>query len=201
MKYFAQILNGHVHSVFEAVERPDFAGIELIEVTAVSPRPAQGWGFEKGVFVPPRPSTAHDWDAKSNTWILIKAKAAELKAAELAAAKSAKLSEIATAAQALIDTIVFDSAPAFERETYALQAAEALAWSRDKSAKTPVLDGIAAARGVPLELLKVKALEKSQQYQALCGAVAGQRQAFEDQVNAAADAAGVALIVPTYRVA
>jgi hypothetical protein len=111
------------------------------------------------VIVPVKPSEFHDWDTKSNQWILSTAKAAKLKAAELAAAKSAKLSEIATAAQALIDQIVFDAAPAFERETYALQAAEALAWSRDKSAKTPVLDGIAAARGVPTAVVESRAFK------------------------------------------
>lgn len=155
---------------------------------------------DDGASVSVAPSSVHDWDVKSGAWVLTVEKAAELKATELASAKAAKLSEIADAAQQLVDKIVTDAAPAFERETYALQAAETLAWSRDKTAKTPVLDGIAAARGVPAEFLKAKALEKSQQYQALCGAVAGQRQAFEDKVNAATDVASVALIVPVYRV-
>ena len=81
--------------------------------------------------------------------------------------------------------------PAFEQESWAQQAREAEAWAADNNAETPLLAGIAAARGVPLDLLRQKALSKSRAYTTLTAAVAGQRQALEDAVTACANVAAV----------
>ena len=76
---------------------------------------------------------------------------------------------------------------------------EAQAWATDKNAPTPILAGIARARGVPLDDLRAKALAKSNAYTALTASVAGQRQALEDQVRAAEDLAALDAIAIHYK--
>lgn len=117
---------------------------------------------------------------------------AQAQAALLAQAKAGKLYAIATAAQDFInDAAGLAGIPAFEQESWTQQAREAEAWAADNNAGTPLLAGIAAARGVPLDQLRQKALSKSRAYTALTAAVAGQRQALEDAVAACADVAAV----------
>ena len=119
--------------------------------------------------------------------------------AALAAAKAARLHAAATAAQAFIETIAgLDGVPQFERDSWASQAAEAQAWAADHDAPTPILAGIAQARGVPLDDLRAKALAKSNAYTALTASVAGQRQALEDQIHAAETIAALNTIAITY---
>ena len=107
--------------------------------------------------------------------------------------------QAATAAQAFIETVAgLDGVPQFERDSWASQAAEAQAWSADHDAPTPILAGIAQARGVPLDDLRAKALAKSNAYTALTASVAGQRQALEDQIHAAETLAALNTIAITY---
>ena len=80
-----------------------------------------------------------------------------------------------------------DTVPQFERDSWATQALEAQAWAADHDAPTPILAGIAQARGVPLDTLRERALAKSNAYSALTASVAGQRQALEDRSRAATD--------------
>ena len=109
-------------------------------------------------------------------------------AAALSKAKAAKLHEAATAAQGFIDRVAgLDTVPPFERDSWATQALEAQAWAADHDAPTPILAGIAQARGVPLDTLRERALAKSNAYSALTASVAGQRQALEDRIRAATD--------------
>nr|DAX66303.1 MAG TPA: hypothetical protein [Caudoviricetes sp.] len=109
-------------------------------------------------------------------------------AAALSKAKAAKLHEAATAAQRFIDAVAgLDTVPQFERDSWATQALEAQAWAADHDAPTPILAGIAQARGVPLDTLRERALAKSNAYSALTASVAGQRQALEDRIRAATD--------------
>lgn len=120
--------------------------------------------------------------------------------AALAAAKAAKLHAAATAAQAFIETVAgLDGVPQFERDSWASQAAEAQAWAADHDTPTPILAGIAQARGVPLDDLRAKALAKSNAYTALTASVAGQRQAYEDQIHAAETLAALDAIAIAYR--
>lgn len=120
--------------------------------------------------------------------------------AALAAAKTAKLHAAASAAQAFIETVAgLDGVPQFERDSWASQALEAQAWAADHDAPTPILAGIAQARGVPLDDLRAKALAKSNAYTALTASVAGQRQALEDQIRAADTLAALDAIAVAYR--
>nr|DAK96311.1 MAG TPA: hypothetical protein [Caudoviricetes sp.] len=120
--------------------------------------------------------------------------------AALAAAKAAKLHTTAEAAQAFIERVAgLDGVPQFERDSWASQAAEAQAWAANKGAATPILAGIAQARGVPLDDLRAKALAKSNAYTALTASVAGQRQAYEDQIHAAETLAALDAIAIAYR--
>ena len=108
--------------------------------------------------------------------------------AALAATKVAKLHEAAAAAQRFIDAVAgLDTVPQFERDSWATQALEAQAWAADHDAPTPILAGIAQARGVPLDTLRERARAKSNAYSALTASVAGQRQALEDRIRAATD--------------
>lgn len=120
-------------------------------------------------------------------------------ATALAKAKAAKLHEAAEAAQRFIDAVAgLDGVPQFERDSWASQGQEAQAWAADHNAPTPILAGIAKARGVPLDVLRERALAKSNAYTALTASVAGQRQAIEDRVHAAADMAALNTIPIRY---
>ena len=100
--------------------------------------------------------------------------------------KSGKLVALNAAAQAFINKHAgIDSVPEFEFASWSIQAAEAKAWQLDKNAPTPVLDGIAAARGIPADTLKAAALRKTLAYEQLAAHVAGQRQALQSKIEAA----------------
>lgn len=120
--------------------------------------------------------------------------------AALAAAKAAKLQAAAQTAQAFIEQVAgLASVPQFERDSWGQQAAEVNAWAADNSAATPILAGIARARGVPLDELRQKALAKTRAFAALTASVAGQRQALEDRIRAANDLTTLDAIAIAYR--
>ena len=146
--------------------------------------------------LPEAPDAYHVWDGK--TWMLTH----EAAARQFTERKTALLSQAATAAQAFINTACdVYNVPDFELQTWPLQSAEALAWSDDPAAATPILDTIAAARNIDRVALIKKALEKARAYRLLTAHVAGQRQAIEAAINAAAnldalDAVHIAYILP-----
>lgn len=120
--------------------------------------------------------------------------------AALAKAKAAKLHDAAEAAQAFIEQVAGLSAvPQFERDSWGQQAAEVRAWTDNPDTPTPILAGIAKARGVPLEMLLRKALAKTQAFAALTASVAGQRQAIEDRINAADSLDALNAVVIAYQ--
>lgn len=109
-----------------------------------------------------------------------------LETANLADLKADMLSNLNAAAQNFVDAHSgARQVPDFELATWPLQSTEAQAWAANKSAATPILDGIAAARGLDKDKLKAAALKKSLAYSALSAIVAGQRQAIQDQIEAA----------------
>ena len=109
-----------------------------------------------------------------------------LETANLADLKAAMLTNLNAAAQHFVDAHSGASqVPDFELATWPLQSTEAQAWAADKSAATPILDGIATARGLDKDKLKAAALKKSLAYSALSAIVAGQRQAIQDQIESA----------------
>ena len=146
--------------------------------------------------LPSPPDAYHVWDGK--TWMLTP----EAAARQFTDQKAALLGQAATAAQAFINAASdVDSVPAFELQTWPLQSAEALAWSDDPAAATPMLDAIAAARNIDRVALIKKALKKARAYRLLTAHVAGQRQAIEAAINAAAnldalDAVHIAYTLP-----
>ena len=100
--------------------------------------------------------------------------------------KSGKLVALNAAAQAFINKHAgIDSVPEFEFASWSIQASEAKAWQLNKNAPTPVLDGIATARGIPADTLKSAALRKTLAYEQLAAHVAGQRQALQSKIEAA----------------
>lgn len=115
-------------------------------------------------------------------WVLPDSAAAVL----LDSAKVAKIKQIAVESQACINAAAaVDLVPEFERASWPKQAEEARAWSVDKSAATPMLDGIAASRGVPADELKAAALRKTIAYEKLVAHFGGQRQALQKKIEAA----------------
>lgn len=106
--------------------------------------------------------------------------------ANIDSVKSGKLVALNAAAQAFINKHAgIDSVPEFEFASWSIQASEAKAWQLDKNAPTPVLDGIATARGIPADTLKAAALRKTLAYEQLAAHVAGQRQALQSKIEAA----------------
>ncbi len=115
---------------------------------------------------------------------------------DLSVLKSAKISRLNSVAQAFINTAAeIDKVPDFEVQTWALQAAEVRAWATDKTASTPILDQIAASRGIDADKLKEAALRKTLAYEKLTAHVAGQRQALQSKIEAAKTQAALEKIV------
>ena len=113
--------------------------------------------------------------------------------------KSVKLVALNAAAQAFINKHAgIDSVPEFEFASWSIQASEAKAWQLDKTAPTPVLDGIATARGIPADTLKAAALRKTLAYEQLAAHVAGQRQALQSKIEAAKTQAALDKIVVVF---
>ncbi|MFC1088182.1 hypothetical protein ACFGX7_04255 [Pasteurella multocida] len=132
------------------------------------------------MLVSTRPSEIHEW--VDGQWVINDEKASEL----LAVAKTKKLKEINDAAQAYVDGIAKTyETPEFERDTWLTQRAEAIAWKQDPNNPTPTLESIATNRGVPLDILREKAYQKSVLFATLSSTIAGQRQKLEDQLMSA----------------
>lgn len=118
----------------------------------------------------------------------------------LLARKAALLVEAAQKADAFVAQVSgLDAIPTFERESWAMQAREAQAHAQNPATPTPLLESIAKARGVPLDILREKALAMANAFTALTGSVAGQRQAYEDRIRAASDMAALDALTISYR--
>ena len=174
--------------------RPDHRGQTVYSTTDGSAVLIEQIGdYPPGTTTKPRPGNYHTW--QEDKWTI----STEATKRRLADAKSSKLSAAARAAQLFIARAAgLDTVPDFERATWSLQAAEAQAWAADNKKPTPVLSSIAAARGVDVNELRSKALAKAQAFTALSAHIAGQRQAFEDALNAATDLAAVDAIAINY---
>ena len=128
------------------------------------------------------PPPSRDYILKNGEWVLPENHTEMI----LSAAKKQKLKDLNDSAQAFIDTNSgANLVPDFEFASWSIQASEAKAWRLDKNAPTPVLDGIATARGIPADTLKAAALRKTLAYEQLAAHVAGQRQALQSKIEAA----------------
>lgn len=98
-------------------------------------------------------------------------------------AKSAKLSEINSACDAILNQAV-NSYPESEVLTFDQQVEEVKAYqSSGNTADAPLLSALASARGITLDDLIQRVLSKRQAFSVLSGYVIGQRQALEDRLD------------------
>ena len=131
------------------------------------------------VLIDPQPSAAHVLNLDTLTWEI----SAEKQTALFAQQKESLLNKLADKADQLKNSLLAGY-PQTEIESFYRQEKEALAWQADHSTPTPMLSQIARVRGVPLDLLVEKVIEKSAQFAVAIGIIIGQRQAFEDRLLA-----------------
>ena len=131
------------------------------------------------VLIDPQPSAAHVLNLDALTWEI----SPEKQTALLAQQKESLLNKLADKADQLKNGLLAGY-PQTEIESFYRQEKEALAWQADHSTPTPMLSQIARVRGVPLDLLVEKVIEKSAQFAVAIGIIIGQRQAFEDRLLA-----------------
>ena len=131
------------------------------------------------VLIELQPSAAHELNPDTLTWEISPEKLTAL----LTERKNAVLLRLAAKADEL-KTGLLAGYPQTEIESFYRQEKEALAWQADHNTPTPMLSQIARVRGVPLEVLIRKVIEKSAQFAVSIGIIIGQRQAFEDRLMA-----------------
>ena len=131
------------------------------------------------VLIDPQPSAAHVLNLDTLTWEI----SPEKQTALFAQQKESLLNKLANKADQLKNSLL-SGYPQTEIESFYRQEKEALAWQADHSTSTPMLSQIARVRGVPLEMLIEKVIEKSAQFAVAIGIIIGQRQAFEDRLLA-----------------
>lgn len=71
-----------------------------------------------------------------------------------------------------------------EVDTWTTQEREARAWVADNTSPVPMVSAIATRRGMAIADLVGRIITKADLYPAMIGAVVGDRQAYEDQINA-----------------
>ena len=131
------------------------------------------------VLIDPQPSAAHELNLDTLTWEI----SAEKQTALFEQQKEGLLNKLADKADQLKNSLL-TGYPQTEIESFYRQEKEALAWQADHNTPTPMLSQIARVRGVPLEMLIEKVIEKSAQFAVAIGIIIGQRQAFEDRLVA-----------------
>ena len=131
------------------------------------------------VLIDPQPSVAHVLNLDTLTWEI----SPEKQTALFAQQKESLLNKLADKADQLKNGLLAGY-PQTEIESFYRQEKEALAWQADHNTPTPMLSQIARVRGVPLDMLINKVIEKSAQFAVAIGIIIGQRQAFEDRLLA-----------------
>lgn len=131
------------------------------------------------VLIAPQPSAAHVLNLDTLTWEI----SPEKQTALFAQQKESLLNKLADKADQLKNGLLAGY-PQTEIESFYRQEKEALAWQADHNTPTPMLSQIARVRGVPLDMLISKVIEKSAQFAVAIGIIIGQRQAFEDRLLA-----------------
>ena len=128
------------------------------------------------VLIDPQPSAAHELNLNTLTWEI----SVEKQTVLFAQQKEGLLNKLADKADQLKNGLLAGY-PQTEIESFYRQEKEALAWQADHNTPTPMLSQIARVRGVPLDMLIHKVIEKSAQFAVAIGIIIGQRQAFEDR--------------------
>lgn len=111
--------------------------------------------------------------------------------------KIEKLNEINAAYQQAIATLT-PTYPDDERLTFDKQEQEARAWLADNSTSTPFVDALAAGRQMDKAELVKRIIAKADAFALASGSLTGQRQRYEDLLDAAETPEDVAAIVPQY---
>lgn len=129
------------------------------------------------ILLAPQPSPAHEWNGSE--WVI----SPEKLTAYLAQRKETLLTTLANRADQLKNGLLVGY-PQTEIESFYRQEKEALAKQANPKAETPMLEQIARVRGVPLDVLIEKVIEKSNQFAVAIGIIIGKRQKFEDRLVA-----------------
>lgn len=125
------------------------------------------------------PSTLHVFSMATKSFELSK----EKRTALFAQQKEGLLNKLAAKADQLKNGLLVGY-PQTEIESFYRQEKEALAKQANPKAETSMLEQIARVRGVPLDLLIEKVIEKSNQFAVAIGIIIGKRQQFEDRLLA-----------------
>lgn len=131
------------------------------------------------VLIDPQPSAAHELNLDTLQWEI----SPEKQTALFAQQKESLLNKLADKADQLKNGLLAGY-PQTEIESFYRQEKEALACQANHNTPTPMLSQISRVRGVPLEMLIEKVIEKSAQFAVAIGIIIGQRQAFEDRLLA-----------------
>lgn len=96
-----------------------------------------------------------------------------------------KITEINAACETAIATITAGY-PASEVLSWPKQEAEARSWTANAGAPTPLIDALAAGRGIIMADLVSRIIQKADAFAALSGQMIGKRQNLEDQIDSLA---------------
>ena len=140
----------------------------------------------KPVLILQPPTPAHTLNLETMTWEI----GEEQAAAYFAKQKTAAAFRLAAKADELKNSLLAGY-PQVEIDSFYRQEKEALARQADNNAPTPMLAQIAAARGVELDVLIEKVVEKSARLAVAVGAIIGKRQQLEDKLNTIETAPGL----------
>lgn len=121
-----------------------------------------------------QPSPHHVFDWSTKAWADPRT-LDDIRAAQLAAVNAA----FSRASAELIAGY-----PVEERQTWAAQEAEVLAWAVDDTTPTPYLDGIAAVRDIDPADMRAKTLEAVNLFRTASQWLVGTRQRLRDAINA-----------------
>lgn len=135
-------------------------------------------------------------EAVEDGWIVI-TPAPELREGALDRARAATCAAIRDGAEAALADLRAEYGPT-EVATWDQQHAEALAYQADAGADVPLLNAIAAARGMAVAELAGRVLANRSAWVAVSGHVVGQRLAYQDQLDAAETLEDVLAVVPAY---
>ena len=96
-------------------------------------------------------------------------------------AKATSLSNINTWYEGEVDKLT-KGIPNTERDTWTKQETEARAYQADATAIVPFITNLSTTRGVPLDYLVTKIIEKADAYAIAVGTLTGERQRREDEL-------------------
>lgn len=157
------VMRGHTLTL------PVFPGLTVLAEAAPV---GSYWNADGWFAIPAQPSEHHTFDWAAKAW----------RDRTLEQLRAAQLTEInrrfSTESAALIAGY-----PAEERQTWAAQEVEALAWGADDTTPTPYLDGIAAARGIDPADMRAKTFEAVNTFRVASQWLVGTRQALRDAIQ------------------